>query len=149
MTIRCSQKRRGSSLIEVISVLGLLMFIASSTFQLISSFTLVSKQHQESRSGRSSIARLADSIRSDIRGCESFNVNDSTLVIKRDETEVKYRFVPEKQRIDRTQIERDQKSADQFLIHRDVTAAMSKEANRFSLKLSENDQTHWTVEAIQ
>lgn len=84
--------RRGTTIIELIGMLGLLMVIGATTHRSLGNITRASREGQMSRAGRMEIERFADTLRQDGGGASSVQADDNLITFDSPQRQVRYRW---------------------------------------------------------
>ena len=147
--------RSGFTLIEVIASVALLLILAVSTAGILSAITDIGKQNGRSHLARTSIDRLSQLFREDVRGANDLVIPESRWPIELRSTTsiVQYDWDSKKKtfRRSRRRVESDDANAtqvDRFLLPEDCQPRVMNEGRRVTLELqSPQLQSPWAIEA--
>ena len=154
---RLGRVRRGTTIIEVMGLTGLLLLIGTTSYRSLGTVTRVSKQNQHSRVQRTEVDRLARTIRHDLHGADAVAVVDGTIQIKTNAGEIGFRWDDAQSTLFRSVTANEQVQAvDRFRLHSDMRfSAEVEDASEdqkllrlnLSLRSLETDPPTWVIEA--
>ena len=84
--------RRGTSIIELMGMMGLLMVIGATTYRSLGNITRANQDRQARRSSRLEVERFANAIRQDERISNEVFVSDRAFEFSDQERQVRYRW---------------------------------------------------------
>ncbi len=148
---RQNHPRRGTTLVEVLGTLSLLLAIAVSAVSLLSTVSNLRERSKRSSQSRTAVDRLATKLRNDVHGASELKVADDglSLAISQASESIEYRFDRDTNSF-RRQVD-EPKQTDSFELAEDVLPEISIKDGlvTFSLRKTSRGGPVWIVEAQQ
>lgn len=160
-SVACARQRRsGTTLLEMIATLSLLLVLATTAVRMLREVTEIGTRTSETHHARVAIERLADQVRQDARdaqditaGASGNNSSSDTswpLVIRKHEAEIRYDFAAADHQIRRSIHEDSQTVAiDRFTLPAMCEPELKIEEDLVSISLLRSDAVSWTIEAMK
>ena len=144
-------KRSGTTLIEVLATLTILLVIGISAAKMLAQVSRLGSRTQRARLSQAAAQRLADRFRNDIANAKSFRARDTTLTIQLQTTAtvIEYDCDHENHWVTRQARREGQLvSADRYAFSDEFLPLPNVEGDLVSLRLERPDHTQpWIIEA--